>query len=102
MTAQLLQDFRVAQLAAKGASNKAEFIGFDGIDCIALGDEIKIVEVSLKIDSVIVQINDSQSFMSIHNLSDGIIAEVIATMKAVALEIAGRDVMVNGNGEIVL
>lgn len=102
MTAQLLQDFRVVQLAAKGVNNKTEYIQFNGIECISIGDVIKIEEVSLETDSVVVKINDSKSLVSIHNLSDDIIAEVIATMKAVVLEIAGRDVMVTGNGEIVL
>lgn len=102
MTAQLLQDFRVVQLAAKGVNNKAEYIQFNGIECISIGDVIKIEEVSLETDSVVVKINDSKSLVSIHNLSDDIIAEVIATMKAVVLEIVGRDVMVTGNGEIVL
>ena len=101
MTAQLLQDFRLVQLAAKGVNNKAEYIQFEGIDCLSIGDVIKIEEVSLETDSVVVKINDSKSLMGIHNLSDDIITEVIATMKALVLEIAGRDVVVNGKGKVV-
>ena len=59
------------------------------------------VEVSLHIDYVVVAIEDIRSLMPLKNLSYGVITEIIATLKAKALDIANRDVMVNGKGKIV-
>ena len=106
MNANILQDFRAMQLAVVGAyfmryNRNATDLILDGIDQINLGDNINIVEISLHIDYVLVAINDIRSLVPLEKLSYGVITEVIATLKAKALDITTRDVMVNGKGKIV-
>lgn len=107
MNANILQDFQAMQIAFLGANymrygRGAECLSLEGIDKISIGDTIEITEISLNTDYVLVSIGDIHSFMPIKNLAYSVMVEVIATLKAKALELAGRDVMVNGNGEIVL
>lgn len=106
MNAQILQDFRVAQLAFKGADfikhkNNPNYLLLEGIDMISIGDNINVVEISLDNDIVTLAIEDIMSYVPIDNLSDKVIIEITNTLKAKALEVSDRDVMVNGKGELV-
>lgn len=106
MNAQMLQDFRVAQLAFKAADfikykNKPNYLLLEGIDMISIGDNIDVVEISLDNDIVTLAIVDIMSYVPIDNLSDKVIIELTNTLKAKALEVADRCVMVNGKGELV-
>ena len=105
MNANILQDFRVMQIAFFGAyamkhNASPSCLLLEGIDCITIGDNIEIIEIHLHIDYVVVAISGVRSFMPITNLSDNVMADVIATLKSKALEIANRDIMVNGKGEV--
>jgi hypothetical protein len=106
MNANILQDFRAMQIAVFGAyfmrrHQSVNDLVLEGTDQINIGDNINIVEVSLHTDYVVVAIEDIRSLMPLKNLSYGIITEIIATLKAKALDIANRDVVVNGKGKIV-
>lgn len=106
MNANILQDFRAMQIAVVGAHNMRynqipNDLILEGTDQINIGDNINIVEISLHIDYVLVAIEGIRSLMPLKNLSYGIITEVTATLKAKALDIANRDVVVNGKGKIV-
>lgn len=98
MNANILQDFREMQLAVIGANfmrygrNTTDLL-LDGIDRINIGDNINIVEICLHTDYVLVAIEDIRSLVPLKNLSYGVITEIIATLKAKALDIANRDVM---------
>lgn len=98
MNANILQDFREMQLAVIGANfmrynrNTTDLL-LDGIDRIKIGDNINIVEICLHTDYVLVAIEDIRSLVPLKNLSYGVITEIIATLKAKALDIANRDVM---------
>jgi hypothetical protein len=105
MDAKLLQEFRTMQLAVKGALAMksridVEELLIEGIDSIAIGDNALIDTILLDKDIVNVNIFNVNSLMPIHFLSDGIIEEIVDTMRAKALDIAGTDVMVNFKGEI--
>jgi hypothetical protein len=103
MKAITLQNFRAMQLAVKGAcGTKAETLILTGIDCIPLGSDCEIIEVKLDIDAVVVKLNysESETYLPIHCLSDDVVEEIADTLRAKAVEIAHRDVMVNGNGEL--
>ena len=100
MDAMKLQEFRAMQLAVIGAcavkyDRKVITLPLEGLSEIFLGDNIVISEVSLVTDCVAVSICGHESYMPITKLSDNAIDEVIATMQAKAVEIAGIDVMVN-------
>ena len=102
----ILQDFRAMQIAFLGANymrygRGGESLPLEGIDKISIGDNIDITEISLNTDYVLVSIGDIHSFMPIKNLGYSVMAEVIATLKAKALDLANRDVMVNGKGKVV-
>ena len=106
MNANILQDFRAMQIAFFGAhklkyDTNPCFLLLEGIDRISIGDNIEIIEIHLHIDYVVVEIADVRSFMPITNLSDNVMIDVIATLKAKALDIANRDVIVNGEGKIL-
>lgn len=105
MNANILQDFRVMQIAFFGAyamkhDASPSNLLLEGIDRISIGDNIEIIEINLHIDYVVVAIGDIRSFMPITSLSDKVMLDVISTLKAKALDVANRDVMVNGRGEI--
>ena len=107
MDAKLLQEFRAMQLAVKGAllkKNRTDVkeLLIEGIDAIAIGDNALIDTILLDKDVVNVNIFDTNSLMPIHYLADSIIEDIIDTMRAKALDIAGTDVMVNLNGEMDL
>jgi sRNA-binding carbon storage regulator CsrA len=106
MNSNILQDFRVMQLAVVGAhfirySRNTTNILLEGIDRINIGDNIEITEISLHRDSVLVSIAGVNSIMPLKNLSYDVVVEIIATLKAKALDIANRDVIVNGNGKVI-
>lgn len=106
MNAQILQDFRVAQLAFKAADfikyeNNPNYLLLEGIDMISIGDNINVTEISLDNDIVTLAIEDIMSYVPIDNLSDKVIIEITNTLKAKALEVSDRYVMVNGKGDIV-
>lgn len=92
MDANILQDFRVAQLAVVGANfmrynrNTTDLL-LEGIDRINIGDNIEITEISLNCDSVLVSIVGVNSIMPLKNLSYDVVVEIIATLKAKALTI---------------
>ena len=105
MNARLFQEFRAMQLAVKGAllkKNRTDVkeLLIEGIDAIAIGDNALIDTILLDKDIVNVNIFDANSLMPITYLSDRVIEDIIDTMRAKALDIAGTDVMVNLNGEI--
>lgn len=103
MKAITLQNFRAMQLAVKGAcGTKAETLILNGIDCIPLSSDCEIIEIKLDIDAVAIKLNysESESYLPIHCLSDDVVEEITDTLRAKAVEIAHRDVMVNGKGEL--
>jgi hypothetical protein len=106
MNANILQDFRAMQIAVVGAHNMRfnqipNELVLEGTDQINIGDNINIVEVCLHIDYVLVAIEGIHSLMPLENLSYGVITEIIATLKAKALDLTSRDVIVNGNGKVI-
>lgn len=103
MKAITLQNFRAMQLAVKGACcTKAESLILNGIDCIPLSSDCEIIAVKLDIDAVVIKLlySEEESYLPIHCLSDDVVEEITDTLRAKAVEIAHRDVMVNGNGEL--
>ena len=103
MKAITLQNFRAMQLAVRGAFlQPTSGLILSGIDTIAIADDCDIVEISTELDLVSVRIlsTETETTMPIHSLSEEIIEEIIATMRAKAVEIAGLDVIVNGYGEL--
>ena len=105
MKAETLYEFRVAQLAVKGSLNQPiNSLLLEGIDAVQLeygNESILITEVSLNNDTIVIQINDTQAPMSIKIFDDNVIKEVTDRMKNKALELAIKDVMVNGKGELL-
>lgn len=98
MDALQLRNFRVGQLALKGAySNKeVEYLYLDGIDKIYLSDELSISEISLIEDKVIVGIEENNGLtLDINKLSNNVITDITETLFAKALEIANKEVIVN-------
>lgn len=103
MKAITLQNFRAMQLAVKGAcGTKADALILNGIDCIPLGSDCEIIEIKLDIDAVAIKMlySKSESYLPIHCLADDVVEEITDTLRAKAVEIARRDVMVNGKGEL--
>ena len=107
MNASLLQEFRAMQLAIKGAgmlisNGKTIFdkLMLDGIDAIELGEHVKIIEISLNTDDVLIETYGT-TYLRLSKLSDDVIEMLISIMRAKALEIADRDVLVNSKGEVV-
>ena len=107
MNASLLQEFRAMQLAIKGAgmlisNGKTIFdkLMLDGIDAIELGEHVKIIEISLNTDDVVIETYGT-TYLRLSKLSDDVIEMLISIMRAKALEIADRDVLVNSKGEVV-
>jgi hypothetical protein len=107
MNASLLQEFRAMQLAIKGAgmlkSNGITIFDkllLDGIDSIELGEHVKIIEICLDTDEVVIETYGT-TYLRLSKLSDDIIEELISIMRAKALEIADKDVLVNSKGEVV-
>lgn len=98
MDALQLRNFRVGQLALKGAySNKEiEYLYLNGIDKIYLSDELSISEISLIEDKVIVGIEENNGLtLDINKLSNNVITDITETLFAKALEIANKEVIVN-------
>lgn len=103
MKAITLQNFRAMQLAVKGAcGTKTEKLILNGIDCIPLGSDCEINEIKLNIDVVVLKLNysESETYLPIHCLSDDVVEEITDTLRAKAVELAHRDVIVTGNGEL--
>ena len=107
MNAKLLQNFRAMQLTLKGAcliyhKQEVEAFHFEGIDTIPMADGVEITEVSLDKDVVVIKFtySESEAYLPIKSISEAIIEDLVDTMRAKALEIADRDVMVNGKGEL--
>ena len=107
MNASLLQEFRAMQLAIKGAgmlrsNGKTIFdnLMLDGIDAIELGEHVKIIEISLNTDDVLIETYGT-TYLRLSKLSDDVIEMLISIMRAKALEIADRDILVNSKGEVV-
>ena len=101
MKAILIQDFRVAQLAIKGAVTNAKFLELEGVDTIPFGDVGEITEVNLEHDVVTISVEDIHNVTNIRNLAEHIVEDVISTMKAKAVELADKEVMVDINGNEV-
>ena len=101
MKAILIQDFRVAQLAVKGAVTNAKFLELEGVDTIPFGDVGEITEVNLEHDVVTISVEDIHNVTNIRNLAEHIVEDVISTMKAKAVELADKEVMVDINGNEV-
>ena len=107
MNASLLQEFRAMQLAIKGAgmliSNGETIFDklmLDGIDAIELGEHVKVIEISLNTDDVVIETYGT-TYLRLSNLSDDVIEKLISIMRAKALEIADKDVLVNSKGKVV-
>lgn len=101
MKAILLQDFRVAQLAIKGADTNAQFIELNELDSISFGDMGEITEVSLEHDVVTISVESINNVVNIRCLSDSVVEDVISVMKTKAVELADKMVMVDINGNEV-
>jgi hypothetical protein len=105
MKAETLYEFRVAQLAVKGSLiqpiNSLLLEGIDSVQLVYGNESILITEVSLNNDAIVIQINDTKATMSIKIFDDNVIQEVTDRMKNKALELALKDVMVNGKGELL-
>jgi hypothetical protein len=110
MNASLLQEFRAMQLAIKGAgmlrsNGKTIFdkLMLDGIDAIELGEHVKVIEICLDTDEVLIETygGTTTTYLRLSTLSDDVIEDFISIMRAKALEIADRDVLVNSKGEVV-
>ena len=107
MNASHLQEFRAMQLAIKGAgmlrsNGKTIFdkLMLDGIDAVELGEHVKIIEICLNTDEVLIETYGT-TYLRLNKLSDDVIEELISIMRAKALEIADKDVFVNSKGEVV-
>lgn len=103
MNASLLQEFRAMQLAIKGAgmlisNGKTIFdkLMLDGIDAIELGEHVKIIEISLNTDDIVIETYGT-TYLRLSKLSDDVIEMLISIMRAKALEIADRLVMTKAN-----
>lgn len=105
MKPKTLQTFRAMQLAIKGACSpkSVNYLTLSGIDTISIGDSLEITAIDLDRDIVVVEMGEDskiESYMPINVLSDDVVEEIIDTMQYKAVDIADRDVMVNGNGEM--
>lgn len=105
MKPKTLQTFRTMQLAVKGACapKSVNYLSLNGIDAIDIGDNLRIISIDLDRDLVVVEMGEDsnvESYMPLNVLSDDVIEEIIDTMQAKAVDIANRDVMVNGHGEM--
>lgn len=103
MKAITLQNFRAMQLAVKGAcGTHTEKLILNGIDCIPMGSDCEIIEIKLDIDAVVIRLiySENETYLPIHCLSDELVEEITDTLRAKAVELAHRDVMVTGNGEL--
>ena len=103
MKAITLQNFRAMQLAVKGACGmETKKLILNGIDCIPMGNDCEIIEIELDIDAVVIRLvySETESYLPIHCLSNELIEEITDTLRAKAVELAHRDVIVNGNGEL--
>jgi hypothetical protein len=107
MNASLLQEFRAMQLAIKGAGmlksngiTNFDNLLLDGIDAVELGEHVKVIEIGLNTDEVVIETYGT-TYLRLSKLSDDVIEELISIMRAKALEIADRDVLVNSKGEVV-
>ena len=106
MDAKILQDFRVAQLAVKGAyfikhKGNTNIVLLEGIDVIPLSDCVNIACILLDNDIVTIDFGGNLTNVEIDNFSDMVIVELTNKLREVALELTDRDVRVNGKGEIV-
>lgn len=104
MKATLLQEFRAMQLAIKGACSpkSVNFLTLNGVDCIELGDTMRINAIDLNRDIVSVEVMDTniESFMCLSVFSDEVIKDIVTIMRVKAVEIAEVDVMVNFRGDL--
>ena len=104
MKATLLQEFRAMQLAIKGACSpkSVNFLTLNGVDCIELGDTMRINSIDLNRDIVSVEVADTdiESFMCLSVFSDEVAEDIIKIMRAKAVEIAEVDVMINFRGDL--
>lgn len=104
MKATLLQEFRAMQLAIKGACSpkSVNFLTLNGVDCIELGDTMRINAIDLDRDIVSVEVMDTdiENFMCLSVFSNEVVEDIVSTMRAKAVEIAEVDVMVNFRGDL--
>ena len=104
MKATLLQEFRAMQLAIKGACSpkSVNFLTLNGVDCIELGDTMRINAIDLDRDIVSVEVMDTdiESFMCLSVFSKEVGEDIVSAMRAKAVEIAEVDVMVNFRGDL--
>lgn len=104
MKATLLQEFRAMQLAIKGACSpkSVQFLTLNGVDCIELGDTMRINAIDLDRDIVSVEVMDTdiENFMCLSVFSNEVVEDIIDIMRAKAVEIAEVDVMVNFRGDL--
>lgn len=104
MKATLLQEFRAMQLAIKGACSpkSVNFLTLNGVDCIELGDTMRINAIDLERDIVSVEVMDTdiENFMCLSVFSNEVVEEIIDIMRVKAVEIAEVDVMVNFRGDL--
>lgn len=102
--ATLLQEFRAMQLAIKGACspNSVNFLTLNGVDCIELGDTMRINAIDLERDIVSVEVMDTdiENFMCLSVFSNEVVEEIIDIMRVKAVEIAEVDVMINFRGDL--
>jgi hypothetical protein len=104
MKATLLQEFRAMQLAIKGACSpkSVNFLTLNGVDCIELGDTMRINAIDLDRDVVSVEVMDTdiENFMCLSVFSNEVVEDIVSTMRAKAVEIAEVDVMIDFKGDL--
>jgi hypothetical protein len=104
MKATLLQEFRAMQLAIKGACSpkSVNFLTLNGVDCIELGDTMRINAIDLDRDIVSVEVMDTdiENFMCLSVFSNEVVEDIIDIMRAKAVEIAEVDVMIDFKGDL--
>lgn len=102
--ATLLQEFRAMQLAIKGACSpkSVQFLTLNGVDCIELGDTMRINAIDLDRDIVSVEVMDTdiENFMCLSVFSNEVVEDILRIMRAKAVEIAKVDVMVDFKGDL--
>jgi hypothetical protein len=93
-----LQEFRLMQLAVKGASSQShywKYLYLEGVDIISLGVGIDITKISLIEDTIIVNILENEFVLPIKSISIDLINEICGLMREKALFIADNDIMVH-------
>lgn len=88
--------FREAQLLVIGAEalggRKVKFVTLNNLQEFNIGDNLRVVEISLEHPAIVVRIADGvESYIGIDNLSDKVVDECIEILRDVAMEVDSGD-----------